>query len=101
MNLPHNRVPAFSSHPLWRYGFLAVIVGLYVMAYRHARAFPEMLGPASLNFAVVSMLLVNHLVIAFLTPVQQLRVRVFHFGFLAACGLYVAVYIIGDLNQWF
>ena len=86
---------------MWRYGFLVVILGLFVMAYRTARAFPEMLGPASLNFVVASMLLVNHVVTAFLTHAQQRRVRVLQFVFLAACGLYVVVYLVGDLNQWF
>lgn len=101
MNRSPDRVPVFSNHPLWRYGFLAVIAGLYIMAYRTARTFPVMLGPASLNFVVATMLLVNHVVTAFLTPVQQGRVRRLQFGFLAACCLYVVVYIVGDRNQWF
>ena len=101
MNRPPDRLPAFTDHPTWRYGFLVVILGLFVMAYRTARTFPEMLGPASLNFAVASMLLVNHVVSAFLTRAQQQRVRVWQFVFLAACGLYVVVYLVGDLNQWF
>ena len=101
MNRPPDRVPVFTSHPLWRYGFLVVFFGLFVMAYRLARTFPEMLGPASVNFVAASGLLVNHVVTAFLTPAQQRRVRVLQFGWLATCGLYVVVYIVGDLNQWF
>lgn len=93
--------PGFPDHPLWRYGVLAVIGGLYVVAYRLARTYPGMLGPASLQFVVASMLLVNHVVAAFLTPVQQGRVRRWQLAWLAACGLYVVVYIIGDVTRWF
>ena len=101
MNRPPHRVTRFTEHPIWRYGFLVVIAALFVMAYRTAGAFPEMRGPASINFVVASMLLVNHLVAAFLTPAQQRRVRTMHFGFLAACGLYAVVYFVGDFNSWF
>lgn len=71
------------------------------MAYRTARTFPAMLGPASLNFVVASMLLVNHVVTAFLTPEQQRRVRMWQFVFIAACGLYFVFYFVGGLNQRF
>jgi hypothetical protein len=53
-----------------------------------------MLGPASLNFVSAS-------IAAFLTPMQQQRVRRVQYALLAAGGLYVAMYLIGHFNHWF
>jgi hypothetical protein len=57
------------QRPLWRYGFLVVILGLFVSPLRNARSVADLFsGPASLNLATTLMLLTNHVMMAFLTP---------------------------------
>lgn len=102
MSRPDEHAPRFLQHPLWRYGFLVVILGLFLLPLSNVRSVADLFrGPASPNSAIALMLLTNHVVMTFLTPAQQRRVWVPRLAVLAVCGLYALGYLLGYRVTWF
>jgi len=74
----------------FRYGMLVLIVALWCVAWWTwlTRAPQHRSGPAT-NLVVTSMLLVNHIIAAFLSVERQRQVRLVQFIFVGACVLFV------------